>query len=188
MGFQVALVVKNLPASAGDRRDVSLIPGLGRSPGGGNGNPPPYSCLENPMDRGAWQTTVHRVTKSPVSLKWLSTAHHGNSIPRIFFFLYLTQESLLSCSISAVTYYQTLMTSYILAAVPLPSGSSSLIQVLATSGPLCVTLNFQALGEDLAALLSQTHPRSPAYTTNSQRMDVHTWCTEAAALPFGQPQ
>ena len=68
MGFQVALVVKNLPASAGDRRDVSLIPGLGRSPGGGNGNPPPYSCLENPMDRGAWQVIVHGVLKSQTGL------------------------------------------------------------------------------------------------------------------------
>ena len=50
---QMALVVKNPHANAGDSRDVSLIPGLGRSPGGGNGNPLQYSCLENPMDRGA---------------------------------------------------------------------------------------------------------------------------------------
>ena len=53
MGFQVALVVKNLPATAGDRRDVGLTPGLRRSPGGGYGNPLQYFCLENPMDRGA---------------------------------------------------------------------------------------------------------------------------------------
>ena len=53
--YQVALVVKNLSASAGDKRDVGLIPGSGRSPGG-NGNPLQYFCLENPMDRGAWQT------------------------------------------------------------------------------------------------------------------------------------
>ena len=52
---QVALVVKNLPADAGDVRDVGLIPGLGRAPGGGHGNPLQYSCLKNPMDRGAWQ-------------------------------------------------------------------------------------------------------------------------------------
>ena len=52
---QVALVVKNLPASAGDRRDAGLIPGLGRSPGGGRGNPLQCSCLENPTDRGAWE-------------------------------------------------------------------------------------------------------------------------------------
>ena len=51
--LQVAVVVKNLPANAGDLRDMNLIPVLGRSPGGGNGNPLQYSCLENPMDRGA---------------------------------------------------------------------------------------------------------------------------------------
>ena len=57
-------MVKNLPANAGDIRDASLIPGSGRLPGGGNGNPLQYSCLENPMDREAWQATVHGVTKS----------------------------------------------------------------------------------------------------------------------------
>ena len=61
---QVALVVKNPPASAGDIRDLSLIPGSGRSPGEGNGNPLQDSCLENPMDGGAWRATVHGVTKS----------------------------------------------------------------------------------------------------------------------------
>ena len=48
-------MVKNLPANAGDVRDLGLIPGLGRSPGGGHGSPPQYSCLENPMERGAWR-------------------------------------------------------------------------------------------------------------------------------------
>ena len=57
-------MVKNLPANAGDVRDVGSIPGLGRSPGGGHGNLFQYCCLENPLDRGAWRTTVHRVTKS----------------------------------------------------------------------------------------------------------------------------
>ena len=61
---QVVIVVKNLPASAGDIRDVGLFPGLGRSPGEGHGNPFQYSCLENPMDRGAWWAIVHRVAKS----------------------------------------------------------------------------------------------------------------------------
>ena len=56
--------VKSLPANAGDIGDTGLIPELGRSPGGGNGNPLQYSWLENPMDRGAWQATVHGVTKS----------------------------------------------------------------------------------------------------------------------------
>ena len=61
----VALVVKNLPANAGDIRDTGLILGSERSLGGGNGNPSlQYSCLEDPMDRGAWWATVHRVAKS----------------------------------------------------------------------------------------------------------------------------
>ena len=55
---QVMLVVKNPPTNTGDIRDGGLIPGLGRSPGGGHGNPLQYSCLENPMDRGAWWATV----------------------------------------------------------------------------------------------------------------------------------
>ena len=55
LGFPVALVVKNLPANGGNVRDVDSIPGSGRSPGGGHGNLLQYSCLENPMDRGAWQ-------------------------------------------------------------------------------------------------------------------------------------
>ena len=54
-------------------RDVSSIPGLGRCPGGGHGNPLQYSCLENPMERGAWQATVHRFAKSRTRLKPLST-------------------------------------------------------------------------------------------------------------------
>ena len=61
---QVALVVKNPPASVGDRSDAGSIPGSGRPPGGGHGNPLQYSCLENPMDRGAQQVVVHRVAQS----------------------------------------------------------------------------------------------------------------------------
>ena len=55
--------MKNSPANAGDTGDVALIPGAVRAPGRGNGNPLQYSCLENPMDREAWQAMVHRVTK-----------------------------------------------------------------------------------------------------------------------------
>ena len=55
-------MAKELPANAGDIRDSGLIPGSGRCPGGGYGNPLQYSCLENPMDKGAWQATVHGVT------------------------------------------------------------------------------------------------------------------------------
>ena len=57
-------MVKNMPANAGDVTDVGSIPGLGRSPGRGHGNLLQYSCLENPMDRGAWWATVHGVAKS----------------------------------------------------------------------------------------------------------------------------
>ena len=64
LDFPGGSVVKNLPASAGDTGDIGSIPGLGRVPGGGNGNPLQYSCLENPMDRGDWQSIVHRVSKS----------------------------------------------------------------------------------------------------------------------------
>ena len=70
---QVAQLVKNPPASVGDARDVGSILGSGRSPGGGNGNPLQYSCLENPMGRGAWRATVHRVAKIQIRLKQLST-------------------------------------------------------------------------------------------------------------------
>ena len=66
-------MVKNPLASAVDVRDMGLISGSERSPGGGHGNPLQYSCLENPMDRGAWQATVHRVAKSQTGLKQLST-------------------------------------------------------------------------------------------------------------------
>ena len=69
--FQAALVIKDPPVNAGDIRDVDLIPGLERSPGGGYGNPLQYSYLENPMDRGAWQ--VHGVAKSQTVLKQFCT-------------------------------------------------------------------------------------------------------------------
>ena len=72
-GSQVVLVVKNLAANAGDIRASGLIPRLGRFPGGGRGNPLPYSCLENPMDREAWRAMVHGVAKSQIRLKQLST-------------------------------------------------------------------------------------------------------------------
>ena len=68
MGFPVGTVVKNLPASARDMKMQSLIPGLGRSPGIGNCNPLQYSCLGNPMDRGAWPATVHGIAKSQTQL------------------------------------------------------------------------------------------------------------------------
>ena len=69
---QAALVIKNPHASAGDIREVGSVPRSGRSPGGWHGNPVRYSCLENPMDRGAWRATVHRVEQSWTLLKQLS--------------------------------------------------------------------------------------------------------------------
>ena len=69
----MALVVKKLPANAGDLRDVGSIPRLGRFPGGGHSNLHQYSCLKNPMDRAAWWATVCRVAKSWTKLKWPST-------------------------------------------------------------------------------------------------------------------
>ena len=68
-GFPGGSVIKNPPANARDTRDAGSIPGLGRSHRGGNGNPLQYSCPENPMDRGAWWATVHRVTESWTQLK-----------------------------------------------------------------------------------------------------------------------
>ena len=71
LGFPGGSVVKNPSTNVGD---VDSIPGLGRFPGGGNGNPFQYSCLENPIDRGGWQAMVHRVTKSQTWLNdWIHT-------------------------------------------------------------------------------------------------------------------
>ena len=67
-GFPGGSVVNNSPANAGDTGDVGLIPGRGRSPGGGNDNPLQYSCLETPMDGGAWQATVPGVAKSQTQM------------------------------------------------------------------------------------------------------------------------
>ena len=73
----MALLVKNLPANAGDIRDAGSIPGSGRSPGGGHGNPLQYSSLENSIDSEAWQAVVHWAAKSQTRLKRLSTAQHS---------------------------------------------------------------------------------------------------------------
>ena len=70
--FPDGTIVKNLPASAGDVRDMGSISGLEGSPGGGRGNPLQYSCLENPTDRGAWWATVHGIAKSRTLLKQLA--------------------------------------------------------------------------------------------------------------------
>ena len=75
-GFPSGPAVKNAPANAGDARDVASVPGSGRCPGGGHGNPLQYSCLENPMGRGALWAPAHREAKSWTRLKWPSTHMH----------------------------------------------------------------------------------------------------------------
>ena len=82
--FPVALEIKNLPANAGDIRDVGLTSGWRKSPGEGNGNPLQYSCLDNPMDRGVWRATVHGVTKS---WPWLKRQHARTSINSFSFLI-----------------------------------------------------------------------------------------------------
>ena len=78
----MVLVFKKLPANAGDVRDAGLIPGLGRSPGGGHGNSFQYPCLENPMDRGAWWATVHRVAKSRTRLSNFTLTFHFHALEK----------------------------------------------------------------------------------------------------------
>ena len=75
MGFPGGTVVKISPGNAGDTRDAVSIPGLGRFPGIRSGNPLQYSCLENSMDRGAWQATVHGLTKSQTQLNDLALTY-----------------------------------------------------------------------------------------------------------------
>ena len=77
MGFPDGAVVKNLPANAVDAGDICSVPGSGRSLGVGNDNPLQYSCLENPMDRGAWRVTVHGVTKGRTRLTDMHSMRHA---------------------------------------------------------------------------------------------------------------
>ena len=88
---QVALVVKNLPANSGDKRDVGSIPGLGRSPGGGHGNLLQF-FLENPIDRGAWLATVHGIAKSRTQLELLSTHTSRALTLRVYYLGNLTMH------------------------------------------------------------------------------------------------
>ena len=75
-------MVKNLPANTVDARDAGSIPGSGRSPAGGNGNPFQYSCLKNPMDRGAWQAVVHGVAKSQTGLSDFTFTFHFHALEK----------------------------------------------------------------------------------------------------------
>ena len=93
LGSQVALVVKNPPASAGDVRDSGSISGSGRSPGGGHGNPLQYSCLENPMDRGVRQATVHRAAQSATT----EATQYTQTITMLWFFFFSTLFLMFCC-------------------------------------------------------------------------------------------
>ena len=91
MDSQVGLVIKNPPADVGDARDAGSIPGLGRSSGGGQGNPLKYSCLENFMDRGTWWATVCGVTKES------DTSEHTH-IPQIIRY-YISEDGDPGCKV-----------------------------------------------------------------------------------------
>ena len=78
----MALVIKNLPVNAGDIRDTGLIHGLGKSPGVGSGNPLQYSCLENPMDRGAWKPAVHGVAEGQTQLSDFTFTFHFHALEK----------------------------------------------------------------------------------------------------------
>ena len=80
MGFPIGSVVKNLPANTEASGDADLIPGLGRSPREGHGNPLQYSCLGNPMDRGDWQATAHRIAKNQTRLSNYTTTNNAGWI------------------------------------------------------------------------------------------------------------
>ena len=101
---QAALVVKTLLANAGDIKDEGLIPGLGRFPGGGHGNPLQYSCLENLMDRGAWWGTVHEVTQSRRMLREYAVV--GNASHIIYNLMDEVDESMTNSSESRIVLFQ----------------------------------------------------------------------------------
>ena len=104
LASQVALVVKNLPANAGDSGDAAPVPGLGRSPGGGYGNTLLCSCLENPMDRGTWGVTVHGVAKESdtTEMTWRTHSHIVSSMMAVREDSVRVPCHLATCALSAV--------------------------------------------------------------------------------------
>ena len=107
-------MVKSLPANAGDARDTGSIPGSEKYPGEGNDNPLQYPCLGNSMDRGAWQATVHRVTKSQTQLKQLSThARTQNKLDKKQIF-----HDIISNLVSYLIYFEFICTKFIIKLIP----------------------------------------------------------------------
>ena len=102
MGFRNGSVVKNLPANAEDAGDAGLSSGLGRSSGGRNGGPCQYSCLENPMTRGAWQATVQGVTKSWKQLSNLTELKRGDNIQPLHTPFPVLNQSIVLCLVLTV--------------------------------------------------------------------------------------
>ena len=118
---QMALVAKNLPANAGDIRDTGLILGLGRSPGGGHGNPLQYSCLRNPMDRRTWQATAHGVAKNQTRPKLLSPAqviHNTTSDPISLFSVAQYSPCIVCTSSSTCLFHWAASKNNVLTALP----------------------------------------------------------------------
>ena len=148
----MALVVKNPPASAGDVRDVGLIPGSGRSPGGGHGNPLQYSCLENPMDRAAWRARVHWVSKSQTWLKQLSTLTQlsQRSVKQ-----HLKSKHLLSCE------WPNILVSEFFYCLLFPGGSDGKASACNTGDPGLIPGLGRASGEGNVNLLQYSCLENP---------------------------
>ena len=101
---QVTQLVKNLPAIAGD---VDLIPGSGRSPGGGNGKPLRYSCLENPRDGGAWWAAIYGIAQSWTRLMRLSSSS-SSRVNKVYIIYLLRQKYGINCLLLCLSLYETL--------------------------------------------------------------------------------
>ena len=154
----MALVVKTLPVNAGDVRDMGLIPGSGKSPGGGHDNSLQYFCLENPMDRGAWWATVQRVTKNQTQWKRLSThvytAKYVYLLPLLLFRFYLPDTSSTTLFITVYLLYYIISCYLFLAVLALrccclgfyTSCSFTLVVALSRCGVWASLCRAQALG------------------------------------------